>query len=111
MKECQKAGWTKKAHKTDCEVLRNVHLRRLFIIHAKDVHDRVRVPAEVAAGSSRARPNLIEPYSPRVVGLAFFVVLVTTCEELNKLRPMLVAISVMSAVVLEYVLEGRMAEA
>ncbi|KAG6026466.1 hypothetical protein E4U19_002591 [Claviceps sp. Clav32 group G5] len=73
--ECQKAGWIKKAHKVDCKVLRNVHLRGLLIIYAEDVHDRVRVPVEVGAGFSRARPDPFEPYPPRVKGLAFMVVL------------------------------------
>ncbi|KAG6304755.1 hypothetical protein E4U45_001152 [Claviceps purpurea] len=74
-KECQKAGWTKKFHKVDCKVLRNPDLRLLFLIYAEDVHDRVRVPVEVAAGSYQARPGSIEPHPARDVRLAFFVVL------------------------------------
>ncbi|KAG6313980.1 hypothetical protein E4U44_002173 [Claviceps purpurea] len=73
--ECQKAGWTKKSHKVDCKVLRTPDLRRLFLIYAEDVHDRVRVPVEVAASSNQARPEPLEPYPPRDVRLAFFVVL------------------------------------
>ncbi|KAG6095256.1 hypothetical protein E4U30_002608 [Claviceps sp. LM220 group G6] len=47
-RECQTAGWTTKAHKADCKLLRDADLRGLFLIKWGEVQDCVRFPLKVA---------------------------------------------------------------
>ncbi|KAG6293341.1 hypothetical protein E4U09_003020 [Claviceps aff. purpurea] len=50
-KECQRTGWTTKAHKADCKFLKDPDLRGLFLIKWDEVQDCVRFPLQVVNGS------------------------------------------------------------
>ncbi|KAG6095254.1 hypothetical protein E4U30_002606 [Claviceps sp. LM220 group G6] len=50
-KECQMAGWTSKAHKGDCNFLRDPDLRGLFLIKWNEIQECVQFPLPVADDS------------------------------------------------------------
>ncbi|KAG6026469.1 hypothetical protein E4U19_002594 [Claviceps sp. Clav32 group G5] len=51
-KECQAAGWTTKAHKVDCKILRDTDLRALFLINWDEVQDGIQFPLKVTDDAS-----------------------------------------------------------